>query len=109
MIGRSVDDAALIIHLILQGMYNSSYSRKFVMHTIAIKLRSDVITGSQFDLLSKESRRHWEQQFYVLYIQPVLNDMESRLNKAQDLFIKDDRQGSHFLLYFTCWYTISFY
>ena len=26
VIGRSVDDAALLIHLILQGMYNSTYS-----------------------------------------------------------------------------------
>ena len=27
VIGHSVDDAALLIHLILQGMYNSTYSR----------------------------------------------------------------------------------
>ena len=45
------------------------------------------------DLLTKESRKQWEQKLCVLYVQPILNDMEPRLAAAQNLFINDDRQG----------------
>ena len=47
----------------------------------------------EFDLLTKESRKQWEQTLCVLYIQPIINDMEPRLTAAQNLCINDDRQG----------------
>ena len=56
----------------------------------------------EFDLLTKESRRQWEQKLCVLYVQPVLNDMEPRLTAAQNLFINDDSQGIHNLFADPC-------
>jgi len=47
-------------------------------------------------MLSKESRKQWEKQFCALYVQPILNNMDSRLNTAQNLFVNDDRQGMIF-------------
>ena len=68
------------------------------------------MTETNLDLFTKESRRQWEQQFYKVYIQPVLNDMDSRLNKAQNSFMNDNRQGIYFHLclhMFVCFFFIS--
>ena len=35
-IGYSVDDAALIVHLILQGMHKSTYTGKFIHVTVTL-------------------------------------------------------------------------
>ena len=62
-----------------------------------------IFAESKFDLLTKESRRQWEQQLYALHIQPILNDMDSRLSTAQNLLINDDRQGiSNFITLSKC-------
>ena len=46
-------------------------------------------------LNSKTSREHWEKEFSVHYIQPVLGDLDGRLNKAVELIASDDKQGKH--------------
>ena len=43
--------------------------------------------------MTKESRREWEKQIFIVYIQPILNDMSSKLQAAQELVTNDDRQG----------------
>ena len=51
------------------------------------------IIESYLDLLTKESRRKWEQQFYAVYIKHIMNDRDSNLQTIQELVTNDDRQG----------------
>ncbi len=50
-------------------------------------------------LNSKNARQHWEKEFNARYIQPVLGDLDARLNVAMDLIAKDDKQGSDLVLF----------
>ncbi len=46
-------------------------------------------------LEAKKAREAWEKEFNVLYIQPVLADLDNKVNEAMDLIAKDDKQGEH--------------
>ncbi len=46
-------------------------------------------------LNTKNAREDWEKEFNVLYIQPVLADLDNKVNEAMDLIAKDDKQGEH--------------
>ncbi len=46
-------------------------------------------------LNTKDAREEWEKEFNVLYIQPVLADLDNKVNEAMDLITKDDKQGEH--------------
>ncbi len=46
-------------------------------------------------LEAKNAREAWEREFNVLYIQPVLADLDNKVNEAMDLITKDDKQGEH--------------
>ena len=50
-------------------------------------------------LNAKNAREEWEKQFNVLYIQPVLADLNNKVNEAMDLIAKDDEQGKKILFY----------
>ena len=63
------------------------------MHSKLLQLAAIDIIEKRFDLLTKESRRKWEQQFYEVFVQPILTDMGSKLQVAQELVTNDDRQG----------------
>ena len=52
------------------------------------------ISGSSFDLLSKECRKDWEKQFSESYIHRLRTDMPFKLKAAQDLIVSDNRQGT---------------
>ena len=56
-----------------------------------------VESESYLDLLTKESRRKWEQQFYAVYIKNIINDRDSNLQTIQELVTNDDRQGMDIL------------
>ena len=90
-IGYSVDDTALIVHLILKGMYKHIHTGK--LFNIFFIICHCFIIGSNLNLLTKESRRKWEQQFYAVYIEHILNDRDSKLQTVQELVTSDDRQG----------------
>ena len=94
-IGYSVDDTALIVHLILKGMYKHTYTGEF-LHQILFIACHYFIVESNLDLLTKEARRQWEQKFYAIYIEPTLNDMDSKLQTLQELVTNDDRQSMIF-------------
>ncbi len=46
-------------------------------------------------LEAKNAREAWEKEFNVLYIQPVLADLDNKVNEAMDLIANDDKQGEH--------------
>ncbi len=46
-------------------------------------------------LEAKNVREEWEKEFNVLYIQPVLADLDNKVNESMDLIAKDDKQGEH--------------
>jgi len=49
---------------------------------------------SRYDMLTKDSRRQWEKEFYKSFIAPVVSEMESNLKEAQRKVITDERQGN---------------
>lgn len=53
------------------------------------------IIESGHDLFTKESRIKWEQQFSTMYVQPILNNMGSKLQTAQELITNDDKQSKY--------------
>ena len=52
-----------------------------------------LIVESYLDLLTKESRRKWEQRFYAVYIKLIINDRDVNLQTLQELVTNDDRQS----------------
>ncbi len=50
-------------------------------------------------LEAKNAREEWEKEFNVLYIQPVLEDLDNKVNQAMDLITKDDKQEHDQLFY----------
>ncbi len=61
------------------------------------------IASTVNSLEAKNARETWEKEFNVIYIQPVLADLDNKVNEAMDLITKDDKQGEH--LYYTCSYS----
>lgn len=55
-------------------------------------LAADVISTVN-SLNTKSAREHWEKEFDIRYIQPVIGKLDMRLNKALDLIAADDRQS----------------
>ncbi len=53
------------------------------------------IASTVNSLEAKNAREAWEKEFNVLYIQPVLADLDNKVNEAMDLITKDDKQGEH--------------
>ncbi len=53
------------------------------------------IASTVNSLEAKNAREAWEKEFNVLYIQPVLADLDNKVNEAMDLIAKDDKQGEH--------------
>ena len=46
-----------------------------------------------YSLASKEDRKLWERDFNTYYIQPVLEDLDNKIEGAMDLITNDDTQG----------------
>ena len=90
-VGYSIDDTALIVHLILKGMYKHAYTGK-LFYVLFIACHCFIVEPN-LNLLTKESRRKWEQHFYAVYIKHVLDDRDSQLQTVQELITNDDRQG----------------
>ena len=61
-------------------------------HVIVLLISADTIATVN-SLNSKNAREHWEKEFNLRYIQPVLGNLDARLNTAMDLITKDDKQG----------------
>ena len=45
-------------------------------------------------LVSKPSRKKWEEEFYQACAQPILQDVQKHYQHALDLITNDDSQGS---------------
>ena len=46
------------------------------------------------NLVSKPSRKRWEEEFYRACAQPILQDVQKYYQNALDLITNDDSQGS---------------
>ena len=46
------------------------------------------------NLVSKASRKQWEEEFYQACAQPVLQDIQKHHQHALDLITNDDSQGN---------------
>lgn len=44
-------------------------------------------------LTAKTAREQWEKEINIHYIQPVIGDLDTQVNKAMDLVANDDYQG----------------
>ena len=44
-------------------------------------------------LNSKNAREQWEKEFSRLYIQPILGDLDARINNAMNLIASDEQQS----------------
>ncbi|XP_067057901.1 E3 ubiquitin-protein ligase rnf213-alpha-like isoform X3 [Acropora muricata] len=79
-LGRSVDDAALTVHLVLHRMISINGGETENAHNIR--------------LVTKESRRAWETDFCSVVIAPVIRQLDHNLQKASKLLMEDERFGS---------------
>ena len=51
-------------------------------------------TADVNSLSEKTARDYWEREFNSLYIQPVLETLDSQLGQVIELVATDDRQGT---------------
>lgn len=58
-----------------------------------ISLHTAAVITTVNSLRAKNAREHWEKEFSAHYIQPVLGDLNSKVGKAMDLVVKDNKQG----------------
>ncbi|XP_074628909.1 E3 ubiquitin-protein ligase rnf213-alpha-like isoform X2 [Acropora palmata] len=79
-LGRSVDDAALTVHLVLHRMISINGGETENAHNMR--------------LVTKESRREWETDFCSVVIAPVIKELDQNLQKASKLLMEDERFGS---------------
>lgn len=79
-LGRSVDDAALTVHLVLHQMISLNGGQTANTHNMKLQTR--------------ESRRNWETDFSSVIIAPVLKQLDQRLQKCSKLVMEDEQFGS---------------
>ncbi|XP_068759451.1 E3 ubiquitin-protein ligase rnf213-alpha-like isoform X4 [Montipora capricornis] len=79
-LGRSVDDAALTVHLVLYRMISLNGGETENAHNMR--------------LVTKESRLSWETDFSSVVIAPVIRQLDQNLQKASKLLMEDERFGS---------------
>ena len=60
---------------------------------VLVVLISGEIIATVNSLNAKNAREHWEKEFSARYIQPVLGQLDARLNVAMDAITSDDKQG----------------
>ncbi|XP_006816196.2 E3 ubiquitin-protein ligase rnf213-alpha-like [Saccoglossus kowalevskii] len=82
-IGRSVDDAAVTVHMILKRM-----------------VLKQATGACQFDarLSSKDDRQLWEELFAKKFVNPSIENLGNRLNEANVKIYSDERMGNCQLL-----------
>ncbi|XP_070580810.1 E3 ubiquitin-protein ligase rnf213-alpha-like [Ptychodera flava] len=79
--GKSVDDSYLIIHMILQEILKQT--------------PQDQSQHRQDFLNTKESRSAWESAFTKAYIDPVIQGITGKLQKANSAIHNDNRLGTN--------------
>ncbi|KAJ7339378.1 hypothetical protein OS493_005772 [Desmophyllum pertusum] len=79
-LGRSVDDTALAVHLVLQRMISLKGGQTANAHDMRLQ--------------SRDSRRNWEKDFCSEIIVPVIIHLDQNLQKASKLMMEDQRFGS---------------
>ncbi|XP_070580814.1 E3 ubiquitin-protein ligase rnf213-alpha-like isoform X2 [Ptychodera flava] len=81
--GKSIDDSALIVHMVLNRM-----------------LTTKPQGHDQFNplLISKKCRLQWEDTFTRTFINPIVQDVTTRLQQANRLVHDDKRLGNNPLL-----------
>ncbi|KAJ7339392.1 hypothetical protein OS493_005787 [Desmophyllum pertusum] len=78
-LGRSVDDAALAVHLVLQRMISLNGGQTANAHDMRLQ--------------SRDSRRNWETDFCSVIIVPVITHLDQNLQKVSRLMMEDERFG----------------
>ena len=53
-----------------------------------------VCVACDANLVSKPSRKTWEDEFYQVCVQPILQDVQKHYQHALDLITNDDSQGN---------------
>ena len=86
---RSIDDSALIVHLVLQQIMQLvpkegtsilfSYSTLSCYSTVMLPFRAE--ESHPGILNTMDDRTRWERRFEALYISPVIQEVTSRLSK----------------------------
>jgi len=79
-LGRSVDDAALTVHLVL--------------HRMILLNGGETENAHNMRLVTKECRLAWETDFSSVVIAPVIRELDKNLQKASKLVMEDERFGS---------------
>ncbi|XP_068731195.1 E3 ubiquitin-protein ligase rnf213-alpha-like [Montipora capricornis] len=79
-LGRSVDDAALTVHLVL--------------HQMILLNGGQTANAHDMRLSTRKSRRKWETEFSSVVIAPVVRQLDQNLQKALKLLMEDERFGS---------------
>uniref|UniRef100_A0A1X7U2F3 Uncharacterized protein n=1 Tax=Amphimedon queenslandica TaxID=400682 RepID=A0A1X7U2F3_AMPQE len=67
--GHSIDEAALLVHLVLKQINEKGHH---------VQLTGQNVVGN---LVKLDDRRKWEKQFYDCYIEPVVKDTGSSIQK----------------------------
>ncbi|XP_022796392.1 E3 ubiquitin-protein ligase rnf213-alpha-like isoform X2 [Stylophora pistillata] len=78
-LGRSVDDAALTVHLVLARMISRNGGQTANAHDMRLRTR--------------ESRRSWEKDFCSEILVPVITNLDEKLQSASKLLMGDERFG----------------
>jgi len=81
-LGRSIDDVIVLVHLLLTDALAAG----------PIGFQGDA------QLHSKQARQQWEAEFVHAFITPLLHDVNTRLQHANNDMVNDDRLGNNPLL-----------
>lgn len=96
--GKGLDESAIIVHLVLQGILTKPppTCKNLACSHIMIRLLFLSLAGTIAtvnSLNAKNAREHWEKEFNTHYIQPILSDLNAQVTRAMDLVANDDKQG----------------
>ncbi|KAK2553290.1 E3 ubiquitin-protein ligase rnf213-alpha [Acropora cervicornis] len=101
-LGRSVDDAALTVHLVLHRMISLNGREtgitffsivEYIFLPVCCCSFSLLLVGNAHNirLVTKESRLAWETDFSSVVIAPVIRELDQNLQKASKLLMEDER------------------
>jgi hypothetical protein len=83
-IGKSRDDACLVIHLILKNITTTL---------------NETLINTGANLTTKDDRMRWEESFMKACIKPVLNNLEGSLQEAVNIQLNDKREDNDRLFF----------
>eukprot|EP00795_Rhopilema_esculentum_P010371 gene10371-19073_t len=83
-IGRSVEEAVLAVHLVLESMLKEDYTGDSGLEDFGT-------------IASKQCRSEWEDKFNMRFIQPRLAALTTLLEEEQQRIVKDNRLGAPFI------------